>query len=430
MRWSIVPLVACGFALAMPAGSPALTGLLHKAEFCTEDGGYASLGSIAVLAGGEGILVVDRSGPTPEVRRLTTSARLTKPFVPTGFPSDSTFGGAGSGSIILDRGPPGIVYVVDRFDFGRFYQASAGGAMQRDIRFGTDAVGPAGLRYNSLVGALASQSGELFLLDAGIVKVFDIASGRSLWSDDTEDGDPRGSTSVGITTMFGALAIAKTHGDGTPDRVSVFRRAGTRLEYGLSITVPPFLQDVAGNPDNTIWVLANHDLYRYNLQGDQLEAIETGQRGATAIDAGPDGTVWVTTSDGVLHIGPGGTSIPKLDIRAPCGPPRISTSFAKTQPVLRTGELVLKVRCTEPCSVKSSGRAEIPSGGRQYRLKSDTVRMPAGTRRRLEVGLPPRAVAALRRAQRRGRPSTVFLSLTATDAGGNRESVHKTLTIG
>src|SRR5215210_459671 len=109
MRWCIVPALVWWLLVAMPSASPALPGLLHKTEICTDEGRYASLGSIAVLAGGGQILVVDRGG-TPSVRRLTASGRLTTPFVPVGFPTNSTFGGAGLGPIVLDRGPPGSVY--------------------------------------------------------------------------------------------------------------------------------------------------------------------------------------------------------------------------------------------------------------------------------------------------------------------------------
>lgn len=426
---SAVALAVLGLALATPAESLAQAGLLQKTEICSDDGDYAGLGSIAVMSGGDEILVVERADGTSVVRRLTSAGRLAAPFTPTGFPPDSTFGSSGPAPVVLDRGPPGVVFIADRYDFGRFYQASTAGAMQRDLRFGTETAGPQGLRYDSLVGSLASQTGELLLLDAGVVKVFDLASGRTRWADGTDDDDPRGSSSIAISTMQGAVAIGKTHSDGTPDRIDLFARAGDHLDYRLQIPVPGFLQDIAGSPDNTIWALAGDDLYRYDITGRQLDAVDLRERDADAIDTSPDGSVWVTTGDGVLHIGAGGTAIPPI-ARSPCGPPRISSSYASSQPLLSTHRMVLRVRCNEACTVRGTGKAEIPAGGHQYRLRGATVKAGAGKRKRLVLRFPRSAIGALRRALKGGRSSSVFLKLTATDMSGNRVSRGKGLTLG
>jgi hypothetical protein len=421
MTWRVVPLavVLCTAALAAEPAS-ALTGLLQRTEICTDEGGYASLENIAVLSGGAQILVVARGEGEPVIHRLTSSGRLTKPFVPSGFPGAGIQGG--SGPVILDRGPPGTVYVVDSSLTSHFYEASASGAFRREL------TGPGGIPYRDPVGALASKTNELFLLDAGRVIAFDLKTGEAKWSDDTEDGDPRGSTAVAVHTIHGGLAIAKTHySGGVQDRVSIFRTSASGLDYGLTINVPPLVRDIAGRPDDTMWVLTAGGLYRYNLQGEQLEALP-GVVPAFSVDAAPDGTAWVSRADGVLHIGEGGTTIPKSVYNAgseDCGPARIRTRYAPTQNLFTTGRLLFKVSCSEPCVIRSSG--VLRANGRTIALRPGRGAGGEGRPASVPIGFPRSALVALRRSVRSGRAGRLDLTLVATDRGGNRTIQKKTL---
>jgi glucose/arabinose dehydrogenase len=152
---------------------------------------------------------------------------------------------------------------------------------------------------------------------------------------------------------------------------------------------------------------------------------------------GPDGHLWVTTGDGggqndqfnnaqnlgtllgkVLRINP---NPPAAATTAPdTTAPVLRTRIKRRQRVVRLGGVVLRARCSEPCSLAVRGRLRI--GRARYRMRPLTQSAQVGQRVRIKLRLTRAGRRALRRAQRRGRlrRASVRLSLHATDAAGNR----------
>jgi hypothetical protein len=87
------------------------------------------------------------------------------------------------------------------------------------------------------------------------------------------------------------------------------------------------------------------------------------------------------------------------------------------QRVLRLGGAVVRVRCSEACSMSVGGTLLVR--GRKILLRRLPVRLGAGQGSRLLVRVGPRARRLLRAALRRGGHPRVVLRLRATDSAGN-----------
>jgi glucose/arabinose dehydrogenase len=163
---------------------------------------------------------------------------------------------------------------------------------------------------------------------------------------------------------------------------------------------------------------------------------------------GADGCLWVTTGDGgggndqfnnaqnlgtllgkILRINPnppgvGGAACPGLPAAPPGGGnppdtsgPAVTARAPRRQRVLRLGGAVVRVRCSEACSMSVGGTLLVR--GRRILLRRLPVRLGAGQGSRLLVRVGPRAQRLLRAALRRGGHPRVVLRLRATDSAGN-----------
>ena len=164
---------------------------------------------------------------------------------------------------------------------------------------------------------------------------------------------------------------------------------------------------------------------------------------------GADGCLWVTTGDGggsnnqfnnaqnlgtllgkILRINPnppgvGGVACPGLPPAPPPGGgnppdtsgPAVTVRAPRRQRVLRLGGAVVRVRCSEACSMSVAGTLLVR--GRKILLRRLPVTLGAGQGSRLLVRVGPRARRLLRAALRRGGHPRVVLRLRATDSAGN-----------
>ncbi len=108
---------------------------------------------------------------------------------------------------------------------------------------------------------------------------------------------------------------------------------------------------------------------------------------------------------------------------APAGdtrPPVLSVRLAHRQRVARGGAVSLRARCSERCLLRGAGR--IAASGRVLRTGAvrRTLRASSSRRTRVRLRVGPRNRARIRRALRRGGRATVRVTLSATDAAGNR----------
>ncbi len=104
------------------------------------------------------------------------------------------------------------------------------------------------------------------------------------------------------------------------------------------------------------------------------------------------------------------------------GAPVLSVRVAHRQRVLRTGAVSLRARCSERCVLRGSGRIAVSRAARTLRAGTTRRTLPASSSRRarVRVRVGPRNRVRVRRALRRGGRATVRVTLSATDAAGNR----------
>jgi spore coat-associated protein N len=99
--------------------------------------------------------------------------------------------------------------------------------------------------------------------------------------------------------------------------------------------------------------------------------------------------------------------------------PRVRLRVPPIQRIISRRYFVAYPSCNEPCRIKAY--ADLPAGrGRRARTKTlKTGRLPAGRKARLVFRLPSRSVKVMRRALARGNPTSLTLTIIATDDGGN-----------
>jgi hypothetical protein len=122
--------------------------------------------------------------------------------------------------------------------------------------------------------------------------------------------------------------------------------------------------------------------------------------------------------------GPGGGA-PQYDLQGPNAAlfgPRVQ----KAGPFVRVG-----VGCRdEPCNALAQGTVIVPNRflSRRFRLRPARARgIPAGVRRTLRLRVPRRALRGIRRALRARRRIAVRVTVTFTDAAGNRTIRRRTI---
>ena len=105
--------------------------------------------------------------------------------------------------------------------------------------------------------------------------------------------------------------------------------------------------------------------------------------------------------------------------------PELRLSGPKTQPVGRS--IFVKGACGEACEVVASGTLNVPKASRTYRLGDAAGRVAAGETRTFRFGLRKAARKAAARALAAGKKVRARVTLTASDASGNRDSVKRTI---
>jgi hypothetical protein len=423
--------LAVAFVLATLVGASmarsASYGMLDHFELCS-GGDYASITSISVR---DNVYVATYGGL---VRVLTQGGTQVGKI--TGPP-----GGSFGTWPLVGTSAVGSVYVIDdALGFAPRLYKFAGTTFQREFPR-DEGPPPASRRLVNSEGIVASRPGGRGVA-AGEVFVFD-AMGIEVWDADGNYSEhysgpfgSRNARTVGIAAVLGGIALARTSDSDEPSEVSLFRAGSKPLRYLASFDVLPFVDGIAGAPDNTWWVLGGSDpgfvgLEHYTIGGGFIERVEV-PGGAHDLAVAPNGDIWVARLDGLLRIGQGGGAIPPNQRgRGKCGAPRLGASVPGNQQIVDTRELAVVARCNEICTTRASGTLSVPGGAaRTYKLEPTRERLAAGDRERLELGLSRKAASALRRAGQDGRVSHAVITLLATDGGKTETSRELRLTIG
>ena len=81
--------------------------------------------------------------------------------------------------------------------------------------------------------------------------------------------------------------------------------------------------------------------------------------------------------------------------------------------------MIVRVRCSEPCSYRVGGRLSLRRAGRRIALGQRTGSLAANTTARLRMRLSSPSARSLRRALGRGRVVRVRVEVRVRDRSGN-----------
>jgi spore coat-associated protein N len=123
---------------------------------------------------------------------------------------------------------------------------------------------------------------------------------------------------------------------------------------------------------------------------------------------------------------PGAPAAPKRPVQRPQGPP-LRLWVPGTQKLLSRGNLKVRASCGRPCTV--TARLETTTA-RALRTRSVTTsRLLANRPATLKLRLPRAFKASLRRSLRRGRTTSIRLTVVAKDDGGARSTTRRKLNL-
>jgi hypothetical protein len=85
-------------------------------------------------------------------------------------------------------------------------------------------------------------------------------------------------------------------------------------------------------------------------------------------------------------------------------------------------KLFVKVQTSENAKVRASGTVRVGNASKTYRFKSVTRSLPGGASVKLRLRLPKKALKAVKRSIAKHARPRAKITVTATDAAGNRRT--------
>jgi hypothetical protein len=151
-----------------------------------------------------------------------------------------------------------------------------------------------------------------------------------------------------------------------------------------------------------------------------------GQRrltNAPTLEQSPD---WQPLPQGVADVRP---TEPAAGAAPDHRAPRLTVRLRRRQRALRTGAVVVRASCDEPCTVEGSGTIARRGTRKSLKLKRVRRTLPARVQATLRVRLPKRVRTVLRRSLRRRGAPRARIAVEGRDATGNTRIVVRRLTI-
>lgn len=401
---SVIFLACALLALAgLPARAASPYGVLDHFELCDGNGvnDYVSLRSIAVdpasniyVAGNDNLVRVLSPGG------IALGTLADGPLRPWESP-------------VVANGPAGVVYIGDQGGPSTPAQLAkytlSGGNLQLAQTYVTDQGSYATTTgIIDIAGLVATQNRGLFILDPtqGIVNLNDQTGAYKSLTFPGGKG-----RLVAMTAIPNAVVVASTNDDGTPDWTQYY--AGDPLSYSGETNIGPFVDAVADGYDGSVWVLSSAGLQHYRI----ATLLDTLPVYGYALDTTSDGSVWVIRQDGILHIGPGGGTIPPDEYgHAPCGGPKITDSLPR-QSIRATHQLEITAHCAEACALISSATLTVPGSRTTYKLIAPKAQYSSAGTFDLRLRFRGPGYNALIRALNHHRKGTILIKMGSIDAG-------------
>jgi hypothetical protein len=106
--------------------------------------------------------------------------------------------------------------------------------------------------------------------------------------------------------------------------------------------------------------------------------------------------------------------------------PVVSLSFPRIQHIAK---LYVKVRTSETATIKATGTLSVRNASKIYRFKRKSLVLPGSTSMKVPLKLTKKNLRAVKRALKRKHRLKAKITVTATDAAGNRRSKKATITV-
>jgi hypothetical protein len=106
--------------------------------------------------------------------------------------------------------------------------------------------------------------------------------------------------------------------------------------------------------------------------------------------------------------------------------PVVSLSFPRVQHIAK---LYVKVRTSENATIKATGTVSVRTASRVYRFKPKRIILSGNSSMKVPLRLTKKNLAAVKRALRHKRRLKAKITVTATDAAGNRRTKKATLKV-
>jgi hypothetical protein len=242
-------------------------------------------------------------------------------------------------------------------------------------------------------------------------------------------GEGDGVATVTVTRSGGSLggpvSVDYATADGSAVAGADYGSASGTLTFGPNETSKSF--GIPVTPD------ASHE------EAETFRVVLSNPRGGAALGSPASASVTIADDDAAGAPGaespgapdlqstptrpnPGGSQTAALDRRAP----KLTLKAKKVQKAFKAKLLRLAATCDENCTIRVAAKAG--KGRKAIALGKAAVHAARGHRTAVSVKLSKKALAKLAKALRRGRAKTV-ISVTATDAAGNKTTASRAITV-
>jgi hypothetical protein len=227
--------------------------------------------------------------------------------------------------------------------------------------------------------------------------------------------------SVGEADAVVTITVTRTGGSlGGPVTVNYATSDGTATAASDYAATSGTLTFGRGEASKSFTVAVTSDAVHEGNETFQV-ALSSAAGGAN-VGSPAGATVTITDDDaGDPPATPGNPPATTVDTTAPA----LKLAAKRIQRALKTKRLAMSARCNEQCRLAAVAKVRV--GGKTIVLGRAKAIAPSGTAAKIKLRLSKRALVKLRKAMRGGQ-AKVVLSVSATDAAGNKAAASRRVT--
>ena len=117
-----------------------------------------------------------------------------------------------------------------------------------------------------------------------------------------------------------------------------------------------------------------------------------------------------------------------VTVTVPPGADKVTDfSYLDASSPQKIGKLFVEAQMAEPGTVTATGTVKVPNASKVYRFKTASAKVFPGTRVKLRLRLPKKALKVVKKALKRGKKLKAKVTVTAKDLAGNTHSAKGTI---